>query len=232
MLEEISGENLCDRLRRGIEEDILAGRLAPGDRLDERSLAARYGVSRTPVREALLQLASLGIVALRPRHGATVAAVDVGTLVQMFDVMILLEAECARLAARRMSRGQHAALAEIQAKGQAAIARGDLAAFNAVNWSFHQAIFAGAQNAYLAEQARLLRLRLHPYRCYLMVATGRMGTAHGEHQRLVDAIGGGDERAAFDAMRGHLTIDPQRFSDFLAAMPARLAAAAPQRRSA
>ncbi|MCG8359901.1 MAG: GntR family transcriptional regulator, partial [Kiloniellales bacterium] len=85
----------ADELRQDLEAEIFAGRLAPGQRLDESKLAARFGVSRTPVREALLQLASIGLVEMRPRQGAVVAAVTIRRLLQMFEVMAELEAFCA-----------------------------------------------------------------------------------------------------------------------------------------
>jgi DNA-binding GntR family transcriptional regulator len=211
--------HLGDQLRRGIEEDILAGRLAPGDRLDERALAARYRVSRTPVREALLQLASTGLIEMRPRQGAVVATMSVGRLLQMLEVMCLLEAQCARLAARRMTAAERDALAVIQARAAAVLPRGDVAAFHDCNWRLHQAIFAGSHNPYLAEQARTLRLRLHPYRCYLLIAMGRVAIAHGEHDRIICAIREGREDDAFNAMYRHLTIDSDRLTDLLAQLP-------------
>jgi DNA-binding GntR family transcriptional regulator len=215
-------EPLGDRLRRGIEDDILAGRLAPGDRLDERALAARYRVSRTPVREALLQLAASGLIEMRPRQGAAVATMSLVRLIQMIEVMSLLEAECARLAARRMSGAEREALAAVQAGAAAAVVAGDLPAFNDANWRLHQAIFAGSHNRYLAEEARALRLRLHPYRCYLLTALARLAAAHGEHETLVRAIVEGREDDAFAAMRGHLAVDGTRLGDVLARLPVKL----------
>src|SRR3546814_18041549 len=91
-----------DLLAERLEEDIVSGRFAPGERLDEVSLATSFGVSRTPVREVLQRLASSGLVELRPRRGAIVAQISIGRLVEMFEVMAELEGMCGRLAARRM----------------------------------------------------------------------------------------------------------------------------------
>ena len=98
------------RLTRLLSDEIVAGRLAPGVRLDEQALADRFGLSRTPVREALGQLAAMGLVEKRPHRGVVVAAFTVERMVHMFEVMAELEAICARLAARRMSIGAKAAL--------------------------------------------------------------------------------------------------------------------------
>eukprot|EP01030_Chromulinospumella_sphaerica_P033266 gene33266-34111_t len=91
-------------LREEIEEMIAVGTLKPGQHLDETELAARFGVSRTPIRETLIQLASMGLVVIRPRRGAIVAELGPQQLVEMFEMMSELEATCGRLAARRMTR--------------------------------------------------------------------------------------------------------------------------------
>ena len=103
-------ETRTDRLVRALSDEIVAGRLGPGARLDEQSLADRFGLSRTPVREALGQLAAIGLVEKRPHRGVVVAAFTVERMMHMFEVMAELEALCARLAARRMSLGAKAAL--------------------------------------------------------------------------------------------------------------------------
>ncbi len=99
-------EQLCEK----IEEQIVTGALRPGARLDEQELAAEFGVSRTPIREALIQLASAGLVDTRPRRGAVVAEIEPHRLCEMFDVMAELEAMCARLAARRITEDEIASL--------------------------------------------------------------------------------------------------------------------------
>ena len=100
-------------LTASIEEMIAVGELEPGQHLDEIELSRQFAVSRTPVREALIQLASVGIVEIRPRRGAVVAQIGATQLVEMFEVMAELESLCGRLAARRMSADEHAALRAI-----------------------------------------------------------------------------------------------------------------------
>ena len=89
-----------------LQEQIIDGHLKPGDELDEKLLAARFGVSRTPIREALLQLSSLGLVKMRPRRHAIVSALTVQQVIAMWEVLTELEGFCAALAARRMSPEQ------------------------------------------------------------------------------------------------------------------------------
>lgn len=213
---ELDDRTLNERLLRGIEEDVLAGRLMPGDFLDERRLALRFEVSRTPVREALLRLSMLGVVEMRPRQRTRMARIDLADLVQMLEVMACLEAQAAGWAARRMSDADRLALQDIQKSAAAIVAREDTNGFNDVNWSLHLAIFAGCGNDFLAEQARNLRFRLHPYRCFMVRLKGRMMEAHAEHQALVDAICDGRDADAVELMRNHLRVDAEKMAELVA----------------
>src|SRR6266403_5211097 len=103
-------ETRAQTLREAIEDRIATGAFPPGMHLDENELAQKFGVSRTPLREALIQLSSMGIVSVRPRRGAVVADVTPQRLLEMFEVMAELEVMCGRLAARRMSDPDHAVL--------------------------------------------------------------------------------------------------------------------------
>ena len=96
--------SLVQRVREQIEDDIVEGRLRPGDQLHMDDIAAQYGVSRTPVREAFQQLEASGLVEVRPKRGTYVASISTADLIEMFEVMAELEAMCARLAARRADK--------------------------------------------------------------------------------------------------------------------------------
>src|SRR4029453_2005869 len=104
---ERKGTARSEHVRELIEEGIATGRFPPGMRLDEVELADRFNVSRTPLREALFQLAAAGIVEMQPRRGTVVAEVSPHRMVEMFEVMAELEAMCGRLAARRMLAPEH-----------------------------------------------------------------------------------------------------------------------------
>ena len=95
----------ADALRDTQEDEIMVGQLATGIRLEEVALANRFGVSRTPMREALLQLAAAGLIETQPRRGAVVARIGPQRLQDMFEVLVELEAMAARLAARRVVPG-------------------------------------------------------------------------------------------------------------------------------
>src|ERR1700744_6093014 len=127
----------ADQLRESIEEDIATGALPPGAPLDEAELTARFQVSRTPVREALLQLAAAGMVEMRPRHGAVVARISLHRLIEMLEVMAELEAMCSRLAARRMSAQELQALREAHVACQKARDGGSPDEYYHLNERFH-----------------------------------------------------------------------------------------------
>ncbi len=109
------GMTLAEHLRQKLEEAIAAGRLEPGSRLDEQEIAQRFGVSRTPVREAFRLMAANNLVELRGRQGATVRVIKAETLIEMFQVMAELEGLCARLAARRVSQAWEGEISEVAA---------------------------------------------------------------------------------------------------------------------
>ncbi|MCP5286094.1 MAG: GntR family transcriptional regulator [Burkholderiaceae bacterium] len=209
---------MSDRLREQIEEQIATGQLPPGSALDEVALATRFGVSRTPVREALIQLTAEGLVELRPRRGAVVASVGPARLLEMFEVMAELEAMCARLAARRMSEVEQA---ELLAAHQACeAARGDPDAYFYCNERFHNAIYAGSHNGFLAEEASALQRRLRPYRRLQLRVRDRMANSFAEHEAVVAALQAGDAAAAGDALRRHVSVQGERFGDLVASLQA------------
>lgn len=209
---------MSDRLREQIEEQIATGQLPPGSALDEVALATQFGVSRTPVREALIQLTAEGLVELRPRRGAVVASVGPARLLEMFEVMAELEAMCARLAARRMSEAEQA---ELLAAHQACeAARGDPDAYFYCNERFHNAIYAGSHNGFLAEEASALQRRLRPYRRLQLRVRDRMANSFAEHEAVVAALQKGDAAAAGDALRRHVSVQGERFGDLVASLQA------------
>ncbi|WP_150287053.1 GntR family transcriptional regulator [Rhabdaerophilum calidifontis] len=210
------------KLRAAIEDEIVAGALLPGERLDETALAARFAVSRTPVREALNQLATSGLVEIRPRRGAIVASLTPERLYEMFEVMAELEAMAGRLAARRVSAAEIEALADAHAACGAN--RDDSDRYYAANETFHQAIYAASGNAFLAEQCRALQRRLRPYRRLQLRVRGRLATSFAEHEAIVAAIRTGEGEQVAELLRAHIRVQGERFSDLVAGL-ARLGAA-------
>ncbi|WP_028101087.1 GntR family transcriptional regulator [Pseudoduganella violaceinigra] len=206
-------------LRETIEEMIAMGELRPGQHLDETELATRFGVSRTPIRETLIQLESMGLVVIRPRRGAIVAELGPQQLLEMFEVMSELEATCGRLAARRMTPEEQQVLLAAHEACKAAVEAQEPDEYYYRNEAFHEAIYAGSHNRFLFEQTRGLYRRLRPYRRLQLRVRNRIGHSYAEHDGVVQAILAGDGDKAAELLRSHVMIQGQRFSDLMASLP-------------
>lgn len=209
---------LSESLREAIEEEVATGKLLPGTHLDEIELAKRFGVSRTPIREALSLLAGEGLVEIRPRRGAVVAQVTPQRLVEMFEVMAELEAMCARLAARRITDAELAALEAAHERCREAAAGRDSDAYFYANEHFHQAIYHAGHNAFLAEQAVALQRKVRPYRRLQLRVRNRVNRSFEEHQEILDALKAGDAEKAVTAIRSHVVVQGERFADLVAGL--------------
>ena len=193
-------------LRAQIADEILRGALRPGASLDEVTLAQRFGVSRTPVREALRELSSAGLVSIQPHRGAVVTRPSAQEVEDMFAVMAELEALCAGHAAIAMTPAERRDLAAIHAELRDLIHAGDPQRYHEVNEKFHHAIYLGSHNAYLAEVTLTTRHRLAPFRRAQFRTSGRLALSYEEHDRVVSAIQRGDRPGAAAAMRDHIGI--------------------------
>jgi DNA-binding GntR family transcriptional regulator len=212
-------KNRSETLREAIEEAIAMGKWPPGHHLDETELAKEFAVSRTPIREALIQLASMGIVVIRPRRGAVVAEIGPQQMVEMFEVMAEIEAMCGRLAARRMSPTEHASLLGAHQACKDACNAHDADAYYYKNEAFHEQIYAGSHNGFLAEQARSLHRRLRPYRRLQLRVRDRLANSYAEHEDVVNAIIAGDGELTAERLRKHVIVQGQRFTDLIASLP-------------
>jgi Transcriptional regulators len=209
-------QNRADQIRGLIEADIASGKLAPGARLEEAALAERFKVSRTPVREALAQLASAGLVEMRPRQGAVVATLGLETILEMFEVMANLESLCAELCARRMTVADQEELMALHQRCAEVIESGDADAYYEANRRFHEAIYVGCRNTYLEEMTRSLRNRVSPYRRIQLRHPGRLRRSLEEHDAIVKAIIASDPDTAREATKRHIAVQGDTFTDFMA----------------
>lgn len=196
----------ADGLRQQLSDEIVRGVLPPGAPLDETELAQRFNVSRTPVREALRQLAASGLIDSRPHRGAVVAQPSIERLTGMFEAMAELEALCAGLAAERMPAVQRQALEAIHEELRVLSYDGNPERFHEVNERFHNAIYQGARNDYIAEITLATRVRVQPFRRAQFRNLGRLAKSHAEHDRVVVAIMRGDRQGASIAMRDHIVL--------------------------
>jgi len=195
---------LAEDLRIQIADEIVQGKLDPGASLDEHMLARRFGVSRTPVREAIRELAASGLVDAEPHRAAIVARPTPDRLKQMFDVMAELEALCAGLSSVNMTLVERREIQDMHASLGELVRRGEPVAYNEMNEVFHAFIYAGSHNEYLAEITLATRKRVSPFRRAQFRSLGRLSLSYQEHDRVVTAILRGDREAAASHMRAHI----------------------------
>jgi DNA-binding GntR family transcriptional regulator len=193
-------------IQKAIANDIVHGRRAPGTALDETLLAREFEVSRTPIREAIRQLEMTGLVEARPHRGAVVSDVTPERLDDMFAVMRELEALCARLAATAMTPDERQRLRALHDSSASLVESGDSDAYASLNDAFHDAIYNGSHNGFLAETTRQVRYRLSPFRTVQLEGPGRAAHSFDEHEKIVAAFERGDAAAAETEMRVHLGI--------------------------
>ncbi|KAA0012937.1 GntR family transcriptional regulator [Billgrantia pellis] len=208
----------AQRLRDSLENAIINGRLVPGERLDPEALGREFNVSRTPVREAIQQLVASGLVTVTPKKGTFVARVGIDQLIEMFEVMAELEGMCGRLAARRITEEELAALRGALERCEAAARAGDTDEYYYENEAFHDCVYTASHNAFLAGEARQLKQRLKPYRRLQLQVRQRMRSSLQEHRSIVAAIESGDPAEAERTLRDHVLIQGERFSDFVSSI--------------
>ncbi len=213
---ELESSTQADRLADQIASSVLSGEFQPGFRLDEHMLAERFGVSRTPVREALRQLASTGLIDIKPRRSATVASATSAQLDTLFGAMAEVEATCARLAAMSMTPIERRRLQSLHESMAEFVTVNDSEGFAAANLTFHTMIYSGAHNDIITEFASGLRRRLAPFRKAQFRTVGRLPRSQEEHGNVVKAILAGDASAAHSAMFDHMSLVEESF-DRLAA---------------
>lgn len=204
-----------ERIRAALLQAIEGGELLPGDAVDEKELADRFGVSRTPVREALLFLAAQHLVRIVPRSGIHVHAPAPSELVSMLEALSELEAVVARLCALRMSPDQRQHLKQQADATRQAAEQGERHAYEAANERFHNALYQGCGNDIVVEQVRQLRLRLAAFRRKVRDQPGRLKSAAAEHDEVVAGIVGNDAEQAAQAMREHIIAKGRAFADML-----------------
>ncbi|MEM7721262.1 MAG: GntR family transcriptional regulator [Pseudomonadota bacterium] len=192
------------RIEMALTEEISAGALSPGERLDEVKLTERFGVSRTPVREALSRLVAQGILIPGEKRGVRVAEYTREQLAQIFEAMHEIEAACARVAAQRLTLLARVEIEAAQANCMAAAEAGDRSAYLKANEAFHLAIYRATGNPYMAEIALEFRNRTGPARAKKFAKADDLLASAKSHEKLIALIFSADSDAASDGMREHM----------------------------
>ncbi len=194
-------EDVAERLRA----QIFAHELAPGSWLDEQSLAQQFGISRTPMREAIKVLASEGLVTTKMNRGAYVTEVDRRDLEQIFTVLSLLEGQAAKETASKATEEELNLLDDLHHRLEKAAADRDVEQFFEINVKFHELIQDIASNTWMNGVIADLRKVLKLQRRDSLTRTGRLQNSLLEHREILQAILKRDPTAAEAAMRKHLT---------------------------
>jgi DNA-binding GntR family transcriptional regulator len=195
---------LSDKVFQALAAAIVSGRLKPGQRLDEPSVCREFGVSRTPVREALRRLGGTELVEMTPRKGVIVARIDVEQLTDMYEALAEFEGLCARLSAVRMTALEKKRLERLNEGREARLATGDRDDLAGLNSEFHEAIYQGSHSPSIASVTRNFRQRLASFRV-LQFVPGQTEHSFRGHDEIVRAILTSDAEGACRAMRDHVT---------------------------
>ena len=201
-----------------IEKLIVNGSMVPGQRLDEMVLAKRYGVSRTPVREAIRALIAIGLVQNTGKQGSQVAKLSISMLIEMFELMAVLEGMCAQLAARRATKKQLFEMQKTHELLEKTFEKGTHKEFYNVNLQFHDLLYNASHTQYLAEETLRLRRRLSPYRMRVTFQPGRMNSTLEEHNKILIAIKKGESELAKNEAISHLRLIGNDLEDFIASV--------------
>ena len=201
-----------------IEKLIVNGSMAPGQRLDEMVLAKKYGVSRTPVREAIRALIAIGLVQNTGKQGSQVAKLSISMLIEMFELMAVLEGMCAQLAARRATKNQLFEMQKTHELLEKTFEKGTHKEFYNVNLQFHDLLYNASHTQYLAEETLRLRRRLSPYRMRVTFQPGRMNSTLEEHNKILIAIKKGESELAKNEAISHLRLIGNDLEDFIASV--------------
>ncbi|NRB04995.1 MAG: GntR family transcriptional regulator [Rhodobacteraceae bacterium] len=193
------------RVEQSLVDSISAGEVKPGARMDEVSLAEKYGVSRTPVREALNRLAAQGILVPGEKRGLFVAEYSREELGQIFEAMHEIEIACARIASQRLNLLTRSEIEMAQAACMKAAEDGDRAAYLRANEAFHQTIYRATGNPYIAEIAREFRHRTGPFRAKRFATAEDLMVSAKSHDVLISDIFSENSTTATTGMRNHMT---------------------------
>jgi DNA-binding GntR family transcriptional regulator len=198
-----AAQPLAQAIYSRLKEQIVTFRLKPGESLQELRLAASFAVSRTPIREALRMLSREGLVEIRPRQGACVAAISVSDVLDAYEVRFHLEPVATRKAARAVTPE---ALARMDALVESCVERpasfGDVWAAERADVAFHDLILAQAGNLLIQKVVQEVRLRIHRLAFY--VPPPRYRQSHDEHRAIIRALRAGDADEAEARMREHI----------------------------
>lgn len=200
----ISRRSLHDELIALVRSLIVEGELIAGEKVPEQALCERFGVSRTPLREALKVLASEGIVTLHPNRGATVASITPEIVDELFPIMGALEALAGEAACARATDADIARIRKLHDAMLAHYRRSERTHYIRLNQQIHRELFAIAGNAALSQLYEQLMVRIHAVRFVARKSPERWREAIEDHKRMMRALERRDGPALAAILKEHL----------------------------
>ncbi|WP_029914482.1 GntR family transcriptional regulator [Pelobacter seleniigenes] len=194
-------QTLREKILETIREAILKGSLKPGEKVAEPELAERFGISRTPIREAFRQLESEGYLTVIPRKGAVVAALSERDVQEFYAIKSILEGYAAELAAVNLTDKELEKLEAINEKLRNLAAEGDVKAFFRIHNEFHDTFIKAADNSKLFELIQQLGMKFNRLRMASLSVAGRMEISVDEHEKLLDAFRRHDGKTAEELVK-------------------------------
>ena len=204
-------KSLREQVYEHLRAEIEAGRLRPGAYLDQDRIASELGTSRTPLRDALIQLETEGFVEIRPRRGVVIRTLRLDDVRHLYEIIGALEGAALLSVAGRLGAGDLARMRELNAAMEAALDTGDFDAYYERNLAFHDVFLARSDNGELRRTVRVCRQRLYDFpRERAFVAEWERRSTR-EHDRLVTLLAEDDARGAADFLRDvHWSFEVQK----------------------
>lgn len=209
------GPSLTEQAATYIRGRIVRGMLQCGEPLSELALAQELGISKTPVREAILELKRQGLVDVQPQRGTFVFEMSADQVVQLAEVRAILELAALGLAMDRDQRALSRRWSEIISAMEVALAKGNTEQYRVLDGAFHQAIFDVADNQYLSETFTVIAFRIQALRNRLSLDPDLNNTSYDEHKRLLQHIGSGEADKAIKLLAWHIEWTRDRYITFL-----------------
>ena len=222
LLADIRDTSLAKLVRDDVLRAIVRGELIPGQRINEPDVASRLGVSRVPVREALRDLASTGLVAARKHAGVFVRVLAPKEVADLYDLRSMLDGHAGRRVAAlpdRLRRALVKALNDWQTQMKASAQRHDVQAYYGANLSFHWAIVEAADNHALSQTYRGIVQQLHLSRLKNLSRDIGMQASLVEHKQIITTIAAGTPARAQKLLAEHVTASHGRLRELLAGDP-------------
>lgn len=195
-----------DEITSTLEKEILSGDFAIGETINEVAVAERFGVSRTPVREALLKLSTTGLLKLVPGRGAVIVGISLQRVFDSYEVLSELQGMAAMLATKRMTSFSLAQLLAIHDEMRACVKADDRDEYELLDTRFHDLITQNAANSVLVEHIEDCKRVVAAVRHASIESHATLDSVYTEHEHLITAIRNGDAEAARQAMRDHIKL--------------------------